>query len=280
MGISPILMAALPFMIAAMVVEAVLTARAGHPAYQGRDFCASMSQLVGNSLVNFAVGGVVVGFYIYLHQFALFEIGSSIWELALLLVLIDFLFYWFHRASHRVRLLWGIHVSHHSSELMNFGTALRQPWLTPLPRVLFYWPVPVIGFDPLLVGTVGAIATIYGFWTHTETIRWRGGWLGYIFVFPTHHRVHHGANPIYIDKNYANFLIIWDRLFGTYQDEVEPVKYGITAPINTYNPLKIAFGEWFGMISDMIKARRLMDALRYMWMPPGWQPKVMEKQDG
>ena len=155
---------------------------------------------------------------------------------------------------------------------MNFGTALRQSPTGPLTRALFYWPLPLLGFDPLVIASAGAVATIYGFWTHTEQIGklWRP--LEYIFVTPSHHRAHHGSNPEYIDKNYANFLIIWDRMFGTFEPEQARVQYGLRTNIGTFNPLKIAFAEWIQLFRDTAAAATPGEALKRWLKPPDWKP--------
>ena len=171
----------------------------------------------------------------------------------------------YHRAQHRVRFLWCAHVVHHSSEHMNLGTALRQSPTGPFTKALFYWPLPLLGFDPLVVASAGAIATLYGFWTHTEVVKKLWAPLEWLFVTPSHHRAHHGSNPEYVDKNYGNFLIIWDRLFGTFEPEMARVQYGLLTNINTYNPLRIAFSAWLKLFRDSLISplynRSLCDAV-------------------
>jgi sterol desaturase/sphingolipid hydroxylase (fatty acid hydroxylase superfamily) len=263
---------ALPVFALLMLTEAVATALRGREAYAWRDFGGSMSQLGMNVAVKLATQGLVVGLYFFLYQFRLFDIGTGPLQWIFTLVVLDFFFYWYHRSSHRCRFLWCAHVVHHSSERMNFGTALRQSPTGPLTIVLFYWPLPLLGFHPLVMASAGAIATIYGFWTHTETIGklWRP--LEWLFVTPSHHRAHHGSNPEYVDKNYANLLIIWDRLFGTFQPEVAPVRYGLINNINTYNPIRIGFEEWYKLFRDSVKANSIREA-RELWAnPPGWKP--------
>ena len=244
---------ALPFFALLITAEVLISSWRGLKAYDRRDFIGSMSQLMGNVIVQLLSRGAILGFYLWIYQFRLFTAPNDLLGLMVLAVVIDFQFYWFHRASHRIRILWAVHVSHHSSEYMNLGTALRQPWLGPLVKPIFYWPLPLLGFDPIAILAVGSLLTIYGFWTHTEQIPDIGKW-GYIFVSPAHHRVHHGSNPLYIDKNYSNFLIVWDRIFGTYQAEVEPVNYGLTANIGTYNPWEIATHEFQSIARDCRRA--------------------------
>lgn len=267
---------ALPLFVLLILAEAVITASRGRSAYAWRDFGGSMSQLGMNILVKLGFDVLVVGLYFFLYQFRLFDMDNGPLQWVFTLVVLDFFFYWYHRASHRVRFLWCAHVVHHSSEHMNFGTALRQSPTGPLTIVIFYWPLPLLGFHPLVIASAGAVATIYGFWTHTETVRklWRP--LEWMFVTPSHHRAHHGSNPEYIDKNYANLFIIWDRLFGTFEPEVAPVRYGLINNINTYNPLKIAFTEWYKLLRDSTTASSL-DQVRALWTrPPGWQPPTSE----
>ena len=254
-----------------MALEALVSSARNAPVYELRDFSASMSQLAGNVAVKLGTGGIILAFHLFLYQFRLFEIGTGWPQAIALLLAIDFTFYWFHRASHRTRFLWGVHVAHHSSQHMNLGTALRQPWLTPLARVPFFWPLPLLGFDPILTASLGAIATLYGFWTHTELVS-RLGVLEWIFVCPAHHRVHHGSNPQYIDKNYANMFIVWDRLFGTFEDESEKVRYGLTNNIESYNPFTIAFHDWSALLRRMRSAASPGEAWSYFYRPPGWRP--------
>lgn len=262
---------ALPLFALLMVAEAVITARRGRDAYAWPDFGGSMSQLGMNILVKLGTEGFVFGLYFFLYQFRLFDIEQGVLQWLFTLVVLDFFFYWYHRASHRSRFLWCAHVVHHSSERMNFGTALRQSPTGPLTIVLFYWPLPLLGFHPLVIASAGAVATIYGFWTHTETIRKLWWPLEWLFVTPSHHRAHHGSNPEYIDKNYANLLIIWDRIFGTFEPEVAPVHYGLINNINTYNPLKIAFTEWYKLLQDTLKAGSISLVGRLWTNPPGWK---------
>lgn len=265
---------ALPVFGLLMLSEAIITALKGKEAYEWRDFGASMSQLLMNIGVKLGFDVVIIGLHIYLYQHRFFDLGHGPLQWLFTLVVLDFMFYWYHRASHRVRFLWCAHVVHHSSERMNFGTALRQSPTGPLTRALFYWPLPLLGFDPLVIASAGAIATIYGFWTHTEMVKKLWAPIEYLFVTPSHHRAHHGSNPEYIDTNYANLLIIWDRLFGTFAEEKAPVRYGLINNINTYNPLKIAFAEWLSLARATARADSAQSALRLWLKPPGWKAEL------
>lgn len=262
---------ALPVFALLMLAEAIITAAGGKEVYEWRDFGGSMSQLAMNILIKLGFDALIIGLHFYLYQHRLFDLDHGPLQWLLTLLVLDFVFYWYHRASHRVRFLWCAHVVHHSSERMNFGTALRQSPTGPLTRALFYWPLPLLGFDPLVIASAGAVATIYGFWTHTEMVKKLWAPVEYLFVTPSHHRAHHGANPEYIDTNYANMLIIWDRLFGTFVEEKAPVKYGLINNINTYNPLRIAFHEWASLLRHTVGARSGLAAMRLWLHPPGWQ---------
>ncbi|MCX5739849.1 MAG: sterol desaturase family protein, partial [Proteobacteria bacterium] len=182
----------------------------------------------------------------------------------------DFCYYWFHRLHHEVRFFWAAHVTHHSSQRYNLATALRQSW-SPMTALPFYAPLPLLGFDPLMLVTVHAINLLYQFWIHTELID-RLGPFEWVFNTPSHHRVHHASNPIYLDRNYAGILIIWDRLFGTFEPEREAPIYGLTKNISTYNPVRIAFHEWVAVMRDALRPNPLAVRIGYLVNPPGWSP--------
>ncbi len=259
---------ALPVFALLMSGEAVVSAMRHHQAYALRDFAGSMSQLLMNAVVKLAFDGVVVGAHLFLFQYRLFDWGRGPLQWLVTLVVLDFIFYVYHRASHRSRFLWAAHVVHHSSERMNFGTALRQSPTGPLTRALFYWPRPLLGFDPIVIASAGAVATLYGFWTHTEQVGRLWAPLEWLFVTPSHHRVHHGANPEYIDTNYANLLIVWDRLFGSFAPEIAPVRYGLIRNIRTFNPFVIGFGEWASLFRDMTRSKSKAIAWHHWIDPP------------
>jgi sterol desaturase/sphingolipid hydroxylase (fatty acid hydroxylase superfamily) len=227
-------------------------------------------------VVRLAIGGALLGLHFFLYQFRLFEVPAGPWGWLLTFVVIDFIFYVYHRAQHRVRFLWCAHVVHHSSEHMNLGTALRQSPTGPFTKALFYWPMPLLGFDPLVVVSAGAIATLYGFWTHTEVIKNLWAPLEWLLVTPSHHRAHHGSNVEYVDRNYGNVFIVWDRWFGTFEPEVAPVRYGLLTNINTYNPLRIAFTEWVRLFKDSFQARSLRQLGQLWFLPPRSQPVLAD----
>ena len=189
---------------------------------------------------------LLMPFFLWLHQFAIFDIKLGAVTVALAFLLQDFLYYWFHRFSHHVRWLWASHVTHHSSRQLNFGTALRQSLTYPVSGMWLFWtPMILLGFTPAVVLAVVALNLAFQFFVHTQTVN-KLGPLEWLFNTPSHHRVHHACNPVYIDKNFGGVLIIWDRLFGSFvaEQSAEPCRYGITDNFNSDNPLTITFYEW------------------------------------
>ncbi|EHK9074976.1 sterol desaturase family protein [Vibrio parahaemolyticus] len=196
-------------------------------------------------------GLLIAHFYLWIFDWRLFDIEMSVSAFLLLMLLQDFFYYWFHRASHRIRWMWAAHVVHHSSERMNFSTAFRQSLMYPLAGMWLFWlPLVIIGFDPKWVVFVVLLNLGLQFFVHTQLIRSLGP-LEWVFNTPSHHRVHHGINRQYIDKNYAGVLIIWDRMFGTFEPEIETVRYGISKPVNSFNPIKVTFAEWKDMFNEV-----------------------------
>jgi sterol desaturase/sphingolipid hydroxylase (fatty acid hydroxylase superfamily) len=272
-GMEHLVIYAIPAFLALVALEAAWLIRRGK-AYDGRDAFASLAMGVGNVFVSAAckLGWLLVFAALYRHR--LWDVDMSRpWMWGVLLLAHDFLFYCYHRFSHRVRLGWAAHVNHHSSRSFNLTTALRQSWTTPLYSYGFFMPLAVIGFPPVAVLTASAISLLYQFWIHTETIG-RLGPLEWVMNTPSHHRVHHGANPQYIDRNYGGIFIIWDRLCGTFEPEREPVRYGLTHDIDSYNPLHIAFHDWAALFREMRDAANPGEALRRPFLPPGYRSRA------
>ncbi len=197
------------------------------------------------------VAGIFISkIYLSLFGFRLFDIPVNVTTFLLLLLAQDFCYYFLHRCSHRIRWMWAAHSVHHSSENMNFSTAFRQSLMYPLADMWLFWlPLVFIGFNPVLVVLVVLFNLALQFFVHTQAIKTLGP-IEWLFNTPSHHRVHHGQNVQYIDKNYAGVLIIWDRLFGSFEAEDETVRYGLTKPINSFNPLTVTFREWRDMLGD------------------------------
>ncbi len=188
-----------------------------------------------------------------------------------LFLLTDLTYYWAHRMSHEINLFWGGHVVHHQSEEYNLSVALRQSSFQVVWTFAFSLPIAVLGFTTTDFLLISAFNTLYQFWIHTETIK-KMGWFEYVFNTPSHHRVHHGRNPQYIDKNHAGSLIIWDKMFGTFQPEVEPPTYGITKPVNSWNAVWVNFSHYATMAHEMRMIPSWADKIRYLFNKPGWFP--------
>lgn len=214
--------------------------------YQWRDTLANAMLALLHQGADMVALLVLMPFFYWLHQYSVFNIELNALNLIIAFILQDFLYYWFHRGSHHIRWLWASHVAHHSSRLMNFSTAFRQSLTYPLSGMWVFWlPMIILGYDPTLVFAVVALNLAFQFFVHTQAIG-RLGWLEYVFNTPSHHRVHHACNDVYIDRNFAGVLIIWDKLFGTFVPEQndEPCRYGLTDDFSSTNPLTITFYEW------------------------------------
>jgi len=260
---------AIPAFFILMLLEGAVAAGRQVRGYERRDTAASLAMGVGNVLIDLVMKGVHLALLLAVARFAFFDLDGKWWHWLLLIVGVDFCYYWFHRLSHEVRFLWAAHVNHHSSQRYNLSTALRQSWTTPLTIMLFYWPLALLGFDPVAILAVIALNTVYQFWIHTELID-RLGAVEWIFNTPSHHRVHHGTNVEYLDRNHAGMFIVWDRLFASFEPERAPVRYGLTKNIDTYNPVRIAFHEWAAMLGDVRRAPNWWEALQIVIRPPGW----------
>ncbi|HET7682446.1 MAG TPA: sterol desaturase family protein [Marmoricola sp.] len=197
------------------------------------------------------------------------DLGTGKGALALAILGWDFLYYWNHRFSHESRWMWAVHVAHHSSEHYNLSTALRQPVAEGFTLSVPFGVLGFLGVRPALIEQARGINLIYQFWIHTEAIN-KIGWLEKFLNTPSHHRVHHGSNRQYLDRNHGSILILWDRIFGTFEEEVEPVVYGLTKNIDTYNPVRIATHEWRDIAVDVARARTWSDRFSYLLRGPGW----------
>ena len=260
----------LPIILAMILVETLISGLNKKSLYKNKDTLCTSGLLLGNILMGFAIKGATLGLHIFLYQFRIFDLANVIplWAMWLMtFILIDFVFYIYHRFSHRVRFLWAIHMSHHSSEEMNFAVSMRQAWLGPISKIPFFIVLPLLGLDPTIIAVAGVISTLWGVVGHTQIVG-KLGPLEWILNTPSHHRVHHGANAEYIDKNYGNLLIIWDRMFGTFEPEKAKVKYGLVNNVNTFNPMKITFMGWQSMMSDIKKAKNYKEVFSTIFGPP------------
>lgn len=270
---------AVPFFIAAMLVELAYGVATRRNTYRLNDgvsslFLGTLSQ--ARRFVTLGVGGYVYHLVTEYFSLPLMDPGHW-WTWVLAMVLYDFCYYWLHRLGHERTILWAAHVAHHQSEDYNLTTALRQTSTGFLLGWLFYIPMYLLGIPAEVVVTVGSINLIYQFWVHTEHVP-KLGWYEWIFVTPSNHRVHHAQNDIYLDRNYGGLFIIWDRLFGTFQEELEdePPIYGIRGPLRSWNPLRALTHIYIDMARDSWHARDWRDKLRVWWARTGWRPADVE----
>ena len=264
----------LPIVFALVAIEVLVMALKGVRYYKWGDTLGTLGMLAGNVAMGAVVKSLFFGCMVFTYQYRLFDLQADLqpWLLCMVaLFLIDLMFYIWHRASHRVRFLWAIHLSHHSSQEMNFAVAFRQPVLAPLFKIPFFALLPILGLDPTIIVVVGTISTLWGVVGHTQIIP-KLGIVEWFLNTPSAHRVHHGINRQYVDKNYANMFIFIDRLLGTYEPEVEPVRYGLITQANTNNPITLSTMEWANIWQDLKTARSVREMVCYVCGPPGWKP--------
>lgn len=266
---------AVPGFVLAILVELFwikLKGRGGR--YEMRDALTSLVMGVGNVASGLIFGFIAWAFFVWVWQFRLFDLGTSLWVVALCFVVDDLRYYWVHRFGHRIRWVWASHVNHHSSQHYNLTTALRQTWTGTFTLMMIVRaPLVLLGFHPAIILLSGGLNLIYQFWIHTEAINKMPRWFEAVMNTPSHHRVHHGRNPQYLDTNYAGVFIVWDRLFGTFVPEQkdEPVEYGLVKNIGTFNPLRAEFHEWLSLFHDVFRrGLSLRERLLYAFAPPGW----------
>jgi sterol desaturase/sphingolipid hydroxylase (fatty acid hydroxylase superfamily) len=265
---------AVPVFIVSIIVEMLMVRNGARGDYDWRDTGTSLAMGFGNTFAAILFGAGVVGLGVWLYQFRLLDIPATWWALALCFVGEDFTYYWFHRTAHRIRWFWASHVIHHSSQHYNLSTALRQTWTGQISlSFAFRLPLFLIGFPPAMILFCAGLNLVYQFFIHTELVRRLPWGLEYWLNTPSHHRVHHGTNARYLDRNFGGVFIIWDRLFGTFEAERDddPVRYGIVRNLATFNPVWVALHEWVAIGRELISA----DSWRARWMaiagPPGWK---------
>lgn len=240
--------------------------------YSTKGILANVYLSILNFSLDIFVRGICLAVLFYFYQYKFVEISSinhPVLYWVCLLFLQDFMFYWLHRVDHYCRFFWAVHVTHHSSEEFNLTVGFRSSVFQPLYRFMYFIPLSFLGFNPLDTMFMYAATQIYGILIHTKTVG-NLGILEWFLSTPSHHRVHHASNVKYLDKNMGMIFIIWDRLFGTFEKEQETVVYGLTANIETYNPIKMVFHEWKAIINDTKKSTKLRHKLSYVFGPPGW----------
>jgi alkylglycerol monooxygenase len=272
---------AVPFFILAIVVELVYGVLKHRNTYRLNDSVSSLSLGVlsqAQRFVTLGVGGYV--YHLITEYFSLPLLDASHWfTWVLAMVLYDFCYYWLHRLGHERTVLWAAHVAHHQSEDYNLTTALRQTSTGFLLSWIFYIPMYLVGIPAEVVVTVGSINLIYQFWVHTEHVP-KLGWYEWLFVTPSNHRVHHAQNDRYMDRNYGGLFILWDRLFGTFQEELdeEPVVFGIRGPLKSWSPVKALTHIYVDMAQDSWRTARWRDKLRVWVARTGWRPTDVAQQ--
>jgi len=290
---------AIPGFIILIITEWYVRKKLNYKQLDYKESAASIGMGLVSVFVDIGVKAVAIGFFIWLYQFRLFDnLGPATvegffdwewhkthwWVWILAFFADDFTFYWHHRLSHEIRLLWTAHINHHSSIEYNLSTALRQSPKEYLYKKIWWIWMPLVGFHPLMILTLMQLSLIYQFVLHTEVIG-KLGFLEWFMNTPSHHRVHHGSNILYLDKNYAGVLIIWDRLFGSFQKEEFKPDYGITKNIYTYNLVEITFHEFRALLQDVRNAKTFREKIGYLLNAPGWNPhgedqraKTLQKQ--
>lgn len=242
------------------------------PYFTWKDSFTSLTMGLGYLGIAAIAAGFTLSLLSFFFEHRLFEIPRNWKTYVLFIFLEDLTYYVFHRVSHECRLWWVAHETHHSSEFYNFSTALRQTWTGPWYGWIFWIPLVILGFPVEWIVLQSSISLIYQFFIHTELVKTLGP-LEWVMNTPSHHRVHHGINPLYLDRNYAGIFIIWDRLFGTFEPEVEKPLYGVTHPLKTYNPLFVGFHTWMELWTDLSQASCWGDRINYLLRPPGWSPR-------
>lgn len=263
---------AVPAFVLLVVIEMIWVWRRAPDKYEAKDTLVSLALGLGSTVAGLLTGGIVLAVALWLYDHRLLTLGWAWWVWIMCFVLDDLAYYWAHRTGHRIRWFWASHVNHHSSQHYNLSTALRQTWTGFLAlSFVFRVPLALLGFHPAMLAVVGGFNLIYQFWIHTEAIGRFPRWIEAVMNTPSHHRVHHATNPVYLDRNYAGTFIVWDRMFGTFQSELdgERIRYGIVRQLGSFNLLWAAFHEWIGIARDVIAAP-WRHKLSYLWREPGW----------
>ncbi len=266
----------IPIFFILIGVELLISRLQQSSLYRFNDAVTNISCGITQQIVGVLCKTILVLGYIFIYEhWRLFDVEENWLTLLALFVGIDFFYYWFHRLAHEISFLWGTHIVHHQSEEYNLSVALRQSSFQGFVSMVFYLPLAVIGFNPVSFVSISAFQTLYQFWIHTKVIEKLPAWFEYVFNTPSHHRVHHGRNPKYIDKNHGGTLIIWDRWFGTFQAEEEEVIYGVTKPLASWNPIWANFDWYADMWYDLKRPMKWRDRLRLLVNKPGWLPDYL-----
>lgn len=263
-----------PLYVLIILGEILLSNYRHKPVYSVKDTLTNAYMMLLNAGIDVLFRSVylLVLVYVFKHRFG--QISNPLVYWLVLLIAEDFIFYWLHRLEHTVRMFWAVHVTHHSSELFNFTVGFRSSVLQPLYRFVFFIPLALFGFAPTDILIMFSATQIWGILVHTQFIK-KMGWAEYVLVTPSHHRVHHASNARYLDKNMGMFLIVWDKLFGTFQTELDeqsyqPIRYGLTSKQPERNALTVVTHEWQAIADDLKKPVPFFTKLKYLLAPPGW----------
>ena len=241
-----------------------------YAGYESKDARTSISMGFGSLFVTAGARAAALIGYSALYEVSPLRLDTHRWYTwVYAIMVVDFIYYVIHRASHRVRVLWAAHQAHHSSQFFNLSTALRQKW-NPWFELICWTPLPLLGMPPWMIFTSYSINLIYQFWVHTEKIDRLSRPIEFVFNTPSHHRVHHGSDPEYLDRNYAGIFILFDRIFGTFQEEIRRPTYGLTKNVQTFNPFRLEYFEYAAMVRDVRAATTVRAKLGHIFMPPGW----------
>ena len=267
---------AIPIFLLLIGIEALFAWHEQREYYRFNDAINDLSCGIIQQVIGVFMKTILFAGYLFLFdRFALLNISEkSIIAWVVIFFGVDFFYYWFHRMSHEMNAPWAAHIVHHQSEEFNLAVALRQGTFQSSFSWIFYLPLAIIGFPPVMFLTMSAFNTLYQFWIHTRAIG-KLGPLEWVLNTPSHHRVHHGRNPKYLDKNHAGTLIIWDRMFGTFQAEEEEVVYGVTEPLNSWNPVWANLQYWTKLWREMKTLPRFVDKIKFWLKPPGWRPQEL-----
>ncbi|MEZ4946106.1 MAG: sterol desaturase family protein [Cyclobacteriaceae bacterium] len=275
MDLPNIILYAAPVMISLVAIEWIISYIKKRKYYDGKDTIAATVIGLGNVAISAALKVITFGIVLFFYNMVPWSIPYTWWAFILCFIWIDFWRYWAHRIAHENRFWWATHVTHHSSEKYNWSVSFRLGWTQHI-KIIFFIPIALAGFHPVVFFICHQIAVLYQFWIHTEYIRKLPKPIEYIFTTPSHHRVHHARNDKYLDKNYGSTFIIWDRIFGTFQGEEEQADYGITKPIKSYNPVYLCFHEWMDIVKDIKNSKSLKEAYVMTFVRPS---KLEEKKE-
>ncbi len=267
MDLPNIIVYAAPVMILLVLAEWVISYFKKKNYYDTKDTLAATAIGLGNVAISAMLKIITFAVVLFFYNLVSWSIPFVWWAYILCFIWIDFWRYWAHRIAHENRFWWATHVTHHTSEKYNWSVSFRLGWTQHI-KLIFFIPVALAGFHPVIFFICHQIAVLYQFWIHTEYIRRLPKPIEFFFTTPSHHRVHHARNDKYLDKNYGSTFIIWDRIFGTFQGEEEEADYGITKPVKSYNPVYLCFHEWMDIVKDIKNSKSLREAYVMTFVRP------------